>query len=464
MDLDAVFLSRLQFAFTISFHIIFPAFTIGLSAWIAALLGLALATGRPRYRDLAAFWTKIFAVSFAMGVVSGIVLTYEFGTNWSRFSQVVGNVVSPLIGYEVLTAFFLEASFLGIMLFGRSRVPAWLHFVSAVLVAVGTAISAFWILSANSWMQAPSGYELRDGIAYPVDWWAVIFSPTFPWRLAHMLAAAYITTGFVILGCGARWWLAGRNVHHAETMIRMALGILVVLTPLQILIGDQHGLVALEYQPAKIAAVEGHWQNDGPPPLVLFAWPDEAAERNRFEVAIPKLGALVLTHSLTGTFKALKDFARADRPPVAPVFFAFRVMVGIGLLMLAIAVVGAVQWARGRVFRDGLLMRAFALSWPLGFLAVLAGWYTAEIGRQPWLVTGLLRTRDAVSPIGAAEVAVSLVVFVAVYAVIFTAGIVYINRLLRKGPVPIDDHVTGLGNRPLAAAKDAGRVAADAVE
>ncbi len=280
-------------------------------------------------------------------------------------------------------------------------------------------------------------------------------------RLAHMLLAAYITTGFVILACGARWWLAGKHVEHAETMIRMALGILVVLTPLQIVVGDMHGIVTLEHQPAKIAAIEAHWENDGGPvPLVVFAWPDEAGERNLFEISIPKLASLILTHSLDGTFKALKEFAPQDRPPVWPVFFSFRVMVGLGFLMLGVAVVGAVQWWRGRVFRPNLLMSVFSWMWPVGFLAVLAGWITTEIGRQPWVATGILRTADAISPVGAAEVATSLGLFVVVYGVVFSAGIVYINRLLRKGPIPIQDHATGLGNRPIAAAHEAGRVAA----
>ncbi len=459
MDLDPVFLARVQFAFTISFHIIFPAFTIGLSAWIATLLGMRLATGQARYADLAAFWTKIFAVSFAMGVVSGIVLTYQFGTNWSGFSARVGNVVSPLIGYEVLTAFFLEASFLGIMLFGRDRVPPVLHFTAAVLVAVGTAISAFWILSANSWMQYPTGHEVRDGTAYPVDWWAIVFSPTFPLRLIHMLIAAYITTGFVILAVGARWWLRGNHVHHAETMLRMALGMLIILTPLQAVIGDMHGLVTLQYQPAKIAAIEAHWDGSKPAPLVLFAVPDEAAETNRWEVGIPNLGALILTREYNGLFKGLKDFPREDRPPVTTVFWSFRVMVGLGIVMILLAAAGALQWVRGRLFRPGRLMRVFALTWPIGFIAVLAGWFTTEVGRQPWLATGVLRTADAVSPVGAAQVATSLALFVLVYGVIFTAGIVYINRLLEKGPIPLVDREMGLGNRPIAAAQETGRAA-----
>lgn len=464
MELDPLILARLQFAFTISFHIIFPAFTIGLSAWIATLLGLGLATRDPHYRDLAHFWTKIFAVSFAMGVVSGIVLTYQFGTNWSGYSLAVGNVVGPLIGYEVLTAFFLEASFLGIMLFGRDRVSPGLHFASAVLVAIGTAISAFWILSANSWMQYPAGHEIRDGIAYPVDWWQVIFSPTFPWRLAHMLVAAYITTGFVVLAVGARFFLKGKHLTEAETMMKMALGILVVLTPLQAVIGDFHGLDTLKHQPAKIAAMEAHWDGAHPAALVLFAIPDAAAELNRLELSIPKLGSLILTHDLNGTFPGLKQFAPEDRPPVLPIFISFRVMVGIGFLMIGLAVLGAFKWWRGHLFRAGWLMQVYAWTWPLGFLAVLAGWITTEIGRQPWVVTGLLRTEDALSPVGFATVATSLVLFLLVYAVVFVSGGYYINRLLEKGPVRHSPKEELIPTRPMAAAKDAGRIALHAGE
>ena len=287
MDLDPVLLARLQFAFTITFHIIFPSFTIGLSAFIATLLVRWMWTGREHLHRLARFWTKIFAVSFAMGVVSGIVLSYQFGTNWSRFSVVVGNVVGPLIGYEVLTAFFLEATFLGVMLFGWKRVPPWLHVMSAIFVAIGTAISAFWILSANSWMQTPTGHEIRDGIAYPVDWFAVIFNPSFPYRFTHMLTAVYLTTSLVILAVGARYLLAGKHLDEAKTMMRMAVGMIALLAPLQLFIGDQHGLNTLKHQPIKIAAMEAHWDGSKPGDLVLFAWPDEKAERNRFEISIP---------------------------------------------------------------------------------------------------------------------------------------------------------------------------------
>src|SRR3954453_1151611 len=329
MEFDPVFLARLQFAFTITFHIIFPAFTIGLSAYIATLLVMWKATGRERYQRLARFWTRIFAVSFAMGVVSGIVLSYEFGTNWSQFSVFAGNVVGPLIGYEVLTAFFLEATFLGVMLFGWGRVPPWLQVFSAVAVSVGTAMSAFWILAANSWMQTPTGHEIRDGIAYPLDWWAVIFNPSFPYRLAHMLNASYLTAGFVVLAVGARYLLAGRHRAQARTMVRMALCLLAILAPLQLLIGDQHGLNTLKYQPIKVAAMEGHWDGSQPGDFPIFAWPDAAAERNRFEISIPRGSSLIITHDWNGLFPGLKSVPPQERPPVLNVFFGFRIMLAV---------------------------------------------------------------------------------------------------------------------------------------
>jgi cytochrome d ubiquinol oxidase subunit I len=324
MDFDPVLLARLQFAFTIVFHIIFPSFTIGLSAYLATLGALWLRTGNDRYQQLMRFWTRIFAVSFAMGVVSGIVLSYQFGTNWSRFSLVVGNVVGPLIGYEVLSAFFLEATFLGVLLFGFNRVPPWLYVLSAAIVAVGTAISAFWILSANSWMQTPTGHQMIGGIAHPADWLAIVFNPSFPYRFAHMLTAAYLTTAFVVLAVGARYLVARRHEADGRTMVRMAIGMIAVLAPLQLFIGDQHGLNTLKYQPMKIAAVEGHWDGSEPGALVLFAWPDEKTETNRFEFAIPKAGSLIVTHDLNGLFPGLKSVPPQDRPPVKSVFFAFR--------------------------------------------------------------------------------------------------------------------------------------------
>jgi cytochrome bd ubiquinol oxidase subunit I len=457
--LDPVLLARLQFAFTITFHIIFPSFTIGLSAFIATLLVRWLATGREHLNRLARFWTKIFAVSFAMGVVSGIVLSYQFGTNWSRFSLVVGNVIGPLIGYEVLMAFFLEATFLGVMLFGWKRVPPWLHVFSAIAVAGGTAMSAFWILSANSWMQTPAGYELRDGIAYPLDWLAVIFNPSFIYRLAHMLSAAYLTTSLVVLSVGARYLLAGRHLDEGRTMMRMGIGMLALLTPLQLVIGDQHGLNTLEHQPIKIAAVEAHWDGSVPGALVLFAWPDEKAETNRFEIAIPKAGSLFVTHNPDGLFPGLKSVPPADRPPVVPVFFAFRSMVGIGLLMLAAGWIGAWLWWRGRLFETRWYLLPLAWSWWMGFVAVISGWIVTESGRQPWIAHGILRTVDATSPVPGASVATTLVLFVLVYGVVFAMGIYYINRLINRGPEGRAAEPPELGSpaRPLSSVMEAER-------
>jgi cytochrome bd ubiquinol oxidase subunit I len=434
MELDALILSRLQFAFTIICHIVFPAFTIGLSAYIATLCVMWMRSGKDHYRRLAQFWTKIFAVSFAMGVVSGIVLSYQFGTNWSRFSAVLGNVVGPMIGYEVLVAFFLEATFLGVMLFGWNRVPPWLHTLSAVAVAVGTTMSAFWILSANSWMQTPAGYEMRDGVAYPLDWLAIVFNPSFPYRLAHMVTAAYLTTSFAVLAVGARYVLAGRHLEHGRTMVRMAVGFAAIVAPLQLLIGDQHGLNTLKHQPMKIAAIEAHWDGNEPGELVLFAWPDEKAETNRFAVTIPHGASLLLTHSWDGLFPGLKSVPPSDRPPVAPPFFAFRIMVGIGLTMILAGLTGVWLWWRGRLFKARWYLWPAQHAWFIGFVAVICGWIVTETGRQPWVAYGLLRTADAVSPLAARTVATTLVLFVLVYGVVFGMGIYYINRLVARGP------------------------------
>src|SRR5262245_8981198 len=459
MDFDPVLLARLQFAFTISFHIIFPSFTIGLAAYIATLLGLWLRTGQDRYQLLARFWTKIFAVSFGMGVVSGIVLSYQFGTNWSRFSVVTGNVIGPAIGYEVLTAFFLEATFLGVLLFGWNRVPPWLSMMSAAIVAFGTAVSAFWILSANSWMQTPTGHEVRDGIAYPVDWLAIIFNPSFPYRLAHMLTAAYLTTAFVVLAVGARYLVAGKHQEQGSTMVRMAIGMLAALGPLQLIIGDQHGLNTLEHQPIKIAAIEAHWDGSKPGSLVLFAWPDEKTESNLFEIAIPHAGSVILTHSFDGLYPGLKSVAPADRPPLVPVFFAFRIMVGIGLIIIAAGLIGLWLWWRERLFDTRWYLWPPAHAWWLGFVAVISGWIVTETGRQPWLAHGILRTADAVSPVPAASMATTLVLFVLVYGVVFAMGIYYINRLINKGPEgrAVEPPEAGTPVRPLSSAIEAGR-------
>lgn len=451
-QLDGVLLARIQFAFTVTFHIVFPAFTIGLSAFVATLHWRHVWTGEEIFLRMARYWTKIFAVSFAMGVVSGIVLSYQFGTNWSRFSVVVGNVIGPLLGYEVLTAFFLEATFLGVMLFGWSRVPAWAMAAAATAVAFGTALSAFWILAANSWMQFPVGHEVRDGIAYPVDWFRIVFNPTFPYRFAHMVTAAYLTTSVVVMAVGARHLLAMKFIPEARIMLRMGLGMLILLAPLQILIGDLHGLATRDHQPAKLAAMEGHWDGAHPADLVLFAIPNAAAERNDYAIGIPRLGSLIITHDWNGLFKGLKDFAPQDWPPVLPVFFSFRIMVGVGMVLLLLAVWGGWRWIGRRLDGATGFLTAASWSWPLGFVGIVAGWMVTEIGRQPWLATGILRTADAASPIEPIRVAISLALFVIVYGIVFAAGISYINRLIVKGPAPaIAAPEPGVPSSPLSA-------------
>lgn len=456
-ELDPLLLSRIQFAFTVSFHIIFPSFTIGLAAWLVVLEALWLKTGKQIYADISRHWIKIFAVSFGMGVVSGVVLSYEFGTNWSELSRRGGNIIGPLLSYEVLTAFFLEAGFLGIMLFGRDRVPKWVHFFATCMVALGTAISAFWILSANSWMQTPQGFGVDDqGVLHVTDWWEVIFNPSFPYRFTHMVAAAYLTTAFVVGGIGAWYILRERSVAHGRIMLGMALSLIVWLAPLQLVIGDMHGLNAREYQPAKIAAVEAHWETKRGAPLVLFAWPDTETESNLYEIAIPKLGSFVLTHDWNGEVRGLKSFPPDERPnPIIP-FFAFRIMVGIGFIMIALGFIGAILWLMGRLYTTRWYLHAMTFAFPLGFLAVLAGWFVAEVGRQPWVVYGVLRTADAVSPVPGGSVAFTLALFFVVYGIVFGAGIYYIAQLVRQGPephAPIPKEGEGdPSRRPMAAA------------
>ena len=463
MEIDAGLLARLQFAFTISFHIIFPAFTIGLSAFIATLLVLWRWTNNAHFQRLARFWTRIFAVSFAMGVVSGIPMSYQFGANWSRYSEVVGNVIGPLIGYEVLMAFFLEATFLGVLLFGWNRVPPWLHVTAAILVSVGTTLSGFWILAANSWMHTPAGFEMRGGIAYPVDWFKIVFNPSFPYRFMHMMTAAFLTTSVVVLAVGARYLQVKKFEPEGRTMMRMGVGMVALLGPLQMLLGDLHGLNTLEHQPAKIAAMEGHWESRTPAGLLLFAIPLPSEERNLYEIEVPRLGSIVLTHSLNGRVPALKDFAPSDRPPVINVFFAFRLMVGIGLTLIVIGLTGAWLWWRKKLFTSRWYLKPVGLAWPLGFIAIIAGWVTTECGRQPYVAYGILRTADAFSPVAPAAVAGSLIAFVLVYTVVFSIGIYYIRRLIRKGPsgAAIDAPIgpTGLPNRPLSSAQEPTREA-----
>ena len=433
---DATLLARLQFAFTVSFHFIFPSFTIGLASYLAVLEALWLWTGRSVYLDLFKYWLKIFALSFGMGVVSGIVMSYQFGTNWSVFSDKAGPVIGPLMAYEVLTAFFLEAGFLGVMLFGMNRVGKTLHFVATLAVAVGTFISAFWILSANSWMHTPAGYTMAaNGQFLPADWLAIIFNPSFPYRLVHTVFAAYLTTALVVGAVGAWHLLRERTNDGARTMFSMAMGMITVVAPLQILAGDQHGLNTLEHQPVKVMAMEGHFKSYGDgAPLVLFAWPDQAEGKNLYAVEIPKGSSLILKHSLDAPLKGLDTVDRKDWPPVAIVFWAFRIMVGLGTLMLLLALVSLWARVRHRLY-DWPLLHRFAIAMgPAGFVAVIAGWVTTEVGRQPFTVHGLLRTADSVSPLQAPAVAISLLAFIIVYFIVFGAGVYYILRLMSHSP------------------------------
>ncbi|MBK3773092.1 cytochrome ubiquinol oxidase subunit I [Azospirillum brasilense] len=440
MDLDPLLLSRIQFAFVISFHILFPSFTVGLACWIAVLEARWLMTGKALYRSLSEFWTRIFAISFGMGVVSGIVMTYQFGTNWSRWSDIVGNVLGPLIQYEVVTAFFLEAAFLGILLFGRDRVPRGVHFLAAVLVAAGTVLSSFWILSANSWMHTPAGAELRDGRFFVTDWWAVVFNPSFPYRLAHMLTAMFLTTGFVVAGISAFYLLRNRFLEHARVGLSMSLALITVLAPLQIFLGDLHGLNTLEHQPAKVAAMEGHWEGGARAPLILFAIPDNEAEANHAEIAIPALSSLILTHEWDGVVPGLKNFPVEDRPNPEILFWTFRIMVAIGMVMLTVALIHLVQRVRGKLYSPNWFHKLLVGCMPLGFIAILAGWFTTEIGRQPWVVYGMIRTADAVTPaLTGGAVLTSLIVFMVVYAIIYGAGTYYLFRLLTIGPARLID-------------------------
>ena len=449
---DALLLSRIQFGFTITFHILFPAFSIGLSGFLVALELLWLRTGDDRYWRLLRFWTTVFALSFGMGVVSGIVLSYQFGTNWSGLMAKAGGILGLLLSYETLTAFFLEASFLGVLLFGWKRVSRGMHLLSTCMVALGTCISAFWIMASNSWMQTPAGYVIRNGIYEPSDWWAIVFNPSFPARYAHMLMAAYLATAFVVAGVAARYLLKGRFTKLARPMLVLAMVMVIPLAPLQIAVGDAAGLVVRDYQPAKLAGMEAQWHT-GVMPLRLFAWPDQKEGRNRFEIGIPKLGSLITGHSTEATVKGLLDFPEADRPNAAILFWTFRVMVGIGFLMLAIALVGAVLAWRKRLSTTRWFLRTLVLASPLGFVAIIAGWYTAEIGRQPYVIYGLLRTADAVSPVSPSHVALSLVLFCIVYAAVFGAGFWYVWRTIRRGPVEVAlPAAPTLGSRPLAGA------------
>ncbi|MDE1195634.1 MAG: cytochrome ubiquinol oxidase subunit I [Pseudomonas sp.] len=462
--LEALDLARIQFAFTVSFHILFPAITIGLASFLAVLEGLWLKTHDNTYRDLYHFWSKIFAVNFGMGVVSGLVMAYEFGTNWSRFSDFAGAITGPLLTYEVLTAFFLEAGFLGVMLFGWNRVGRGLHFFATVMVAVGTLISTFWILASNSWMQTPQGFEIVDGRVIPVDWFAVIFNPSFPYRLTHMAIAAFVATAFFV-GASAAWHLLrGRDNPAIRRMLSMAMWMALVVAPIQAMVGDAHGLNTLEHQPAKIAAIEGHWENvgDEPTPLILFGIPDMKEERTKYAIEIPYLGSLILTHSLDKQIPALKSFPPEDRPNSTIVFWSFRIMAGLGMLMIAVGLWSAwLRW-RGGLYSNKWFLRLVMVMGPSGLIALLAGWFTTEIGRQPWVVYGLMRTADASSNHSVGQMTLTLILFVVVYFSLFGAGFGYMMRLVRKGPKTHEGDDTPHGGpgqkrtpaRPLSAADE----------
>jgi cytochrome d ubiquinol oxidase subunit I len=458
MDLEVVLLSRIQFAFLVTFHIIFPAFTIGLAAWLATIEGMSLATGNPDYRRLFDFWLKVFAVSFGMGVVSGIVMAFQFGTNWSVLAEKTGSIQGPLLGYETFTAFLLEATFFGVVMFGRSRVSPGFYLFSCCMVALGTMASSFWILANNSWMQVPVGYETVDGKIIPADWREIVLGPVMMVRWPHMLLAAFLTTAMCVAAAGAWYVLRGVNRAEARVMLHWGLGLAAVLIPIQLVLGHLNGRYTQKYQPSKFTAIEGRWQTEQPARLILFAWPDSENERNLFEVSLPYLGSLVDDGNFTAEEPGIVTIPKDERPPIAIPFFGFRIMVGMGLVMLGISWFG--NWLR---WRDRLetarwFLWGTFLAFPSGFVAIIAGWYTAEVGRQPWVVYGLLRTADAHTPtLTASDVWTSLIGYAVVYAVIFSFGIYYIYHLLRVGPLEREEEITrATALRPMAAAGSAG--------
>lgn len=438
--MDTLLLSRMQFAANISFHILFPTITIAL-AWVLLYFKLQYTrSGDHQWMDAYFFWVKVFALSFALGVVTGITMSFQFGTNWPGFMENVGNIAGPLLAYEVLTAFFLEAVFLGIMLFGFSRVPGWLHTTATVLVAFGTTMSAFWILALNSWMQTPSGFEIRDGVVMPVDWWAVVFSPSMPYRLAHTLLASGLTVAFLIAGLSAYRWLRGDRSGGTRVGLTTGVGLAALLIPIQIFVGDLHGLNTLEHQPAKVAAMEGNWETRSNTPLLLFALPDEKARENRFEIGIPNMASIILKHNPDGVVPGLNDFVSEDgevlHPPVAPVFWSFRVMVGVGVAMLALSWFAGFLMIRERRGPDGLnkpVLRGLTAMTFSGWVATLAGWYTTEIGRQPWLVTGVLNTKAAVGEVPPSMVMGTLIAYLSVYAGLLLLYVGVLFYLAQKG-------------------------------
>ncbi len=458
LEFDAFHLARLQFAFTVSFHILFPAITIGLASYLVVLEGMWLRTRDNVWRSLYNFWLKIFAVNFGMGVVSGLVMSYQFGTNWSGFSQFAGSITGPLLLYEVLTAFFLEAGFLGVMLFGWNKVPPALHFFTTCMVALGTLVSTFWILASNSWMQTPQGFIIENGHLIPQDWLAIIFNPSFPYRLFHMAIAAFLSSAMFV-GASAAWHLLRGNDSPAiRKMLSMAMWMALLVAPIQAVVGDMHGLNTLEHQPAKIAAIEGHWENrpGEATPLLLFGLPDMEQERTRYGLEIPALGSLILTHSLHKQVPALKDFPKEDRPYSPAVFWSFRIMVGMGVLMIALGICSAWLRYRRRLYHSRPFQWFALCMGPAGLIALVAGWVTTEMGRQPWVIYGLLRTRDAVSLHSTLQMAISLLVFIVVYCAVFGVGYYYIFRLIKKGPQPVTEltsQTAGTPARPLSAAE-----------
>ncbi|MCP1318095.1 cytochrome ubiquinol oxidase subunit I [Vreelandella lionensis] len=458
MELDPLVLSRMQFAFVVSFHAIFPVFTIGLASYIALLHGLFFKTNNPAWDRLSLFWTKVFAVVFGMGVVSGIVMSFQFGTNWSNFSQAASNFLGPVLSYEVVTAFFLEAAFLGVLLFGRGKVPEGVHLFAAIMVAVGTFISSFWILSANSWMHTPAGVELIDNRFHVISWSEAIFNPSFPYRFAHMAMASFLTGGFVVAGVSAWFLLRGRDPEANRRALSMCLWLLLFLAPAQAVVGDFHGLNTLEHQPTKVAAMEGHWETSTNVPLLLFAIPDQEAQTNHFDIGIPNLASIILTHSPDGEIPGISEAAPEEQPPVIIVFWAFRVMVGIGLLMIATAFIGLLMRRKGKVYEHSGYLKALVCMIPMPFAAVLAGWIVTESGRAPWLVYGMMTHAEGLTPSLTGGMALfTLIGYVVVYAVVFYAGIYYLTRVVRNGMLPEEEKETTSENfkrpmRPFSAA------------
>jgi cytochrome d ubiquinol oxidase subunit I len=430
MEFDTFLLSRIQFAANISFHILFPTITIALSWFLLFFRVQYNRTQDEIWMRCYRFWVKVFALSFAVGVVSGLVMSFQFGTNWPGYMETVGNIAGPLLGYEVLTAFFLEATFLGIMLFGINRVSQRVHTLATLLVAIGTSLSAFWILALNSWMQTPVGFEMRAGVAYPVDWWQIIFNPSMPYRLSHMLMASGLTASFLIAGISAYRILKGDHKPAPRLALKVGVFAAALLIPLQIFIGDLHGLNTLKHQPAKIAAMEAIWETGKRVPLVVFAVPDPTQKANRFTIAIPDLASLILTHDIEGEIKGLNEFPN-EHPPVAPVFYGFRIMVGMGLLMMLVSWSSSLQLLRKKTLSPLFLRILVAMSFS-GWIATLAGWYVTEIGRQPYLVTGVLRTADAVTAIAAENVALSLTIYLVLYVSLLIAYVRTVFVMARK--------------------------------